>query len=564
MLLLLVSLSVLGLFVGALLPAIGRLRAEAEGALSGLALGMLPALVLARLLPHTFESLGPWSLVLAAVGFGMVTLSHQAGERAEARLGSALVLPALLLHAVGDGATLAMSSSGRVGSAGGLLAAAAILHRVPEGLFIASRKKHADVKGALTAVLPLALATLAGALSGQRLFEVLPDSALDGVLALGAGAMLRMLSHTHEHAETPTARAAAQAFAGVGFLVGLCVVLAVPGPHDVLQSAQPREFSVAASLLPLFVECAPALLLGLVVSATLRAWSGREVERASGRRRDFVELAKSGVGMLLGVESLALSVRLLGVGVSVARVAGGAVLVGIAAALATAAAPKHARAEVSQGHGLAHAHASDSPSARFVGAFRDLLDQVGAAFCLGLLAAAALEAAVAPQWSSELGQPWHVPLAAAGAVLCQMSALAATPVAAVLLHKGASVGAGLTFLWLTPLLQPALLSWVSRRLQLRAAVVFGVSAVLTGIGLGFAASDSLSTLSVPQVHPLIAHEHALWELACALLLGVLLLGSLLRLGPRGFAAGLRAGTPAQKPRAHSHAATHHHHAFEAP
>ena len=586
MLFLLVSLSLLGLFVGALLPAIGRVRSEAESTLSGLALGMLPALVLARLLPLTFESLGPWSLLFAAIGFGLVTLSHQAGERAEARLGSALVLPALLLHAVGDGATLAISSSGRVGSAGALLAAAAILHRVPEGLFVAANRKRADVRGALASALPLAIATVAGALSGQRLFEVLPDNALDAVLALGAGAMLRMLSHTHDAGQAP--RPTVHALAAVGFLVGLGVVLAVPGPHDVLRSAQPRELSIAASLLPLFIESAPSLLLGFLLAAGLRAWPGRGrgssamagvivgVRQArgeadalavaeqrwlrDGRTPGFVAAAlAAGVG--IGVESVGLTFRLLGSDIGAVRVLGGGVLAGLVGAvigyLERQTIPKY------EDHEHEHEHEHQHPRVSLLERALAVVDRCGAALCFGLLAAAVLEAALVPAALSAVEAPWDLLLAAAAALVCQMSALAAVPVAAVLLHKGASVGAVLVFLWLSPFLQLGLSSGLRRLFGARASVVFAAGAVVAALALGIVSARRLSVRAVPEVHPLVAHEHAAWEILCAVVLGGLLLSSLLRLGPRGFAARLRTGAPARVTHVHAHGATPHPAALDA-
>ena len=650
MLLVLVSLSVLGLFVGALLPAIGRVHLPAGSMLSGVALGMLPALVLARLLPHTFESLGPWALLLAAVGFGLVTASHHAGERVETGLGSALVLPALLLHAVTDGAALAMSSTERVGSAGGLLATAAILHRIPEGLFVASRRKPAGLRGALWAALPLALATVAGALVGERVFETLPDSVFDGVLALGAGAMLRLLSHSHEADEAPQPRA--HALAGLGFLGGLSVVLAVPGPHDILQSAQPRELSIAVSLLPLFIESAPALLLGLLVAAALRTWPGSSVsdpgagagtarglwhgfrrplgDRAalvaaegwlSAGRAPAYSLGFIATGLGLSAESAALSFRLLGSELGVARLVGGLLLaagVALAArgALTGRYLPPSAAGRVDAthfdagsphilGHAM-HARAThddvdrlrDAPATlvagssppapassgsfrssralagvahasaplRLLGALRALLDEHGAGLCLGLLAAAALEAGLASDWLGRVGSPWGLLLAAAAAGLCQMSGLAAVPLAAVLVHKGASVGAALIFVWLTPLLRLSLLGWLQRSLGPGAAPRFAARAIGLALLFGFAADRWLSARHVPEVHPLVEHAHAPWELVCALALGCLLLASLLRLGPRGFAAGLRAaphahGTHAEAER-HAHhvslGAAHHH------
>jgi len=547
---LLISLSVLGLFAGAGLVALGRLRLGATSALEGLALGMLPALVLLRLLPHAYESLGLSALLLAAVGFAAVSFSHHAGERAEVRLGGALVLPALILHAVTDGAALAMSNTGRVGDSAGFLALAAILHRIPEGFFIASQRKARGARAALLAAAPLAIATIAGALLGKRIFDLLPDSALDGVLAVGAGAMLRLFVHSHDEAPAPPPRAA-RAIAAAALLFGVFIVVAVPGPDDVLQSAQPREFSVAQTLLPLFIESAPALLLGLVLSALLRAWAQRHspawIER-SGLLWGFAQQTRPSelpvlrsVGATpawiaglcvaaaqLGVETIAFSLAWLGPKVALVRVLGT-----LAIALAIGLACKlFLPRPMSQ---KSHPEPNASAASLWELAQRSL-DDSAAFVVLGLLLSAALEAALTPELLEQLPMPWHSVLAGLVAILGRVSALGVLPVVAVLLHKGLSLGAAMTLLWLSPLAAIPLRLWLGHRPTARTVLIASVAVGALCIALGEIVERLLTKHDVPELHPLVLHECSPWEYACAGLLALLIVRSLMRLGPRRFAS----------------------------
>jgi uncharacterized protein len=549
----LLSLSVLGLFAGAALVALGRLRLGATSALEGLALGMLPALVLLRLLPHAYESLGLGALALAAAGFAAVGLSHRAGERVEARLGGALVLPALILHAITDGAALAISSTGRVGDSAWLLALAAILHRIPEGFFVASRRQAHGSRAALLAAAPLALATVAGAILGERIFEVLPDSALDAVLAVGAGAMLRLFLHTHDAAPVPPP--AARAIAATALLCGVVIVVAVPGPDDVLQSAQPREFSVASSILPLFIESSPALLLGLLLSSLLRAhaqhlplgaasalrgwlWGARQQLRPSELGR--LPLASAAPALVVGVcvataqlgaETLGLSLAWLGLRVTLVRVLGSVVL-----AWALAAIVITLRREPPVGSSPAAPHAK-KPSPRYVWElFQQALDESAAWMLLSLLLSAALEAALTPALLRQLPAPWDSLLAGAIALLGRASALTVTPVVAVLLHKGLGLGAGLTLLWLSPLAGIPLTLWLGRKPGLAGALTASLTAGALSIALGEVVERVLTKHGVPELHPLVTHDCSTWEYACAVVLALLVVRSLFRLGPRGFAS----------------------------
>jgi len=226
----LVILSVLGLCAGASLALLGRSRAQAASALDAAVLGMVPTLVLARLLPHTFESLGVFCVALAALGFVLADRSmHGHSHHAQRTLSNTLVLPALWLHTLADGAALAVSSSGRIGHSSVLVAAAVILHRIPEGLFVASRLQNPkSPRSTCLAILPLALSSLLGAYLGDELLNVLPDVALDAVLALGAGAMLRLAVHTHPSPTASHSRSR-RALEGLSFVCGVAAVLAIPG-----------------------------------------------------------------------------------------------------------------------------------------------------------------------------------------------------------------------------------------------------------------------------------------------------------------------------------------------
>jgi hypothetical protein len=64
-----VACSVLGLLVGPALVSFARGTRTALAALDGAMLGIVPALVLLRLLPHLVEDLGLWALAACGAGY---------------------------------------------------------------------------------------------------------------------------------------------------------------------------------------------------------------------------------------------------------------------------------------------------------------------------------------------------------------------------------------------------------------------------------------------------------------------------------------------------------------
>ncbi|MCK6591945.1 MAG: hypothetical protein L6Q76_30710, partial [Polyangiaceae bacterium] len=78
-------LSVVGLALGPALVALGRGRALVTAAVEGLTLGVVPLLVIVRLIPHVMEELGPLALGVVAAGYGGLWLidrrQHELGDR---------------------------------------------------------------------------------------------------------------------------------------------------------------------------------------------------------------------------------------------------------------------------------------------------------------------------------------------------------------------------------------------------------------------------------------------------------------------------------------------------
>lgn len=245
MLLIAVSLSVLGLTLGPLFLAWGRGRALPSAAIEGVTLGLVPAVVLLRLAPHVYEEVGPLSLGLLAAGYAALWFVERRRHRSLGRAGQIVAMPALVVHAAADGATLGVvlghhgAAQAEAGS-GALLAAALLIHRLPEGLFVArALVPESGWRSAILWLAALSLATIAGALLGDRLLSLAPHEVFHGVVAVGLGAILRLATHTHER--TPHTRKGVLVFVGA-MAAGLGVNALVPDaslrpvheapPHD--------------------------------------------------------------------------------------------------------------------------------------------------------------------------------------------------------------------------------------------------------------------------------------------------------------------------------------------
>lgn len=587
-------LSVLGLLVGPALVALGRGRRMGASAVDGFALGVVPALLLLRLVPHVVEGAGAWGVALVCVGFGALWLAdrghdhdHPADDaRTAMTLGARLVVPALVLHALSDGAALAMATAGGHSHGHGAehgvgesLAGAVLLHRLPEGLFLTMtflpRVGWRGTWGRLAAV---AAGTVVGAVLGRALLQVVPDAFFDGVVALGAGAMLRMSVHSHQ---PPAASAMARGASAVGFVAGIGLALGLPDPEGLLHRARTHELSLVDSLGPLFVETAPMLLLGVAAVALLPAvmpegtgWRApqggafvqalRGVVRALGQPRCAGSVdatvrallaARVPVAAVVSVAvavpmlepgGAALCFRLLGSGLGgLLLLAGVVVPVGVAAAVVAVVRRGPLRAG-DRGLGARPPRTGAAPESARMAGLRgvlvragETLDHVAPWYVVGLGLAATLEAAFDPAWTAWLPRgPVGALVGALVGVPVYFCTHAAAPVAAVLLHKGVSPGAVLGFVVAGAASQRAVLAVLGGAFGRRAVVAFGLSLVALATALGAAADARGGGGGAPEVHALVAHAHHPVEWVLAAVAAAALGASLVRRGPRGWIAEL--------------------------
>jgi uncharacterized membrane protein YraQ (UPF0718 family) len=598
------ALSVLGLLLGAALVTLGRRQALASAALDGFSLGFVPAVLALRMLPHAMGSLGVRALALAALAYlALWWVDRRAHDRDHAAAhpfhpaagaGAGLLVPMLAVHGMSDGAALAVALSSR--GVGASLAAALILHRMPEGLFIASSMlPSAGGRKTAVALGALALSTVVGAALGQALLDAIPDALFDGALALGVGAMLRLAMHSHA-ARPPTAHA--RALAGLTFLGGVALVLALPDPGGLFRRAHPSELSVQGALVPLFVETAPSMLLGVLGAGLLRTLSRARPEAwlrggnslaqalrgavfgaplqvcscgvlpvARAMLRGSLPIAAVAAFMVgtpeLDVGGFVLSVRLLGLPLALARLAAGAalaVVVGLVTAAVARSLPLRVPPKPSRRPGLLVAPralpSTPPPAARTVaGVLRaglDSFDQVAAWYVFGLLLAAGFEAAVAPAVLAHAVGRWDVALTALLAVPVYVCAQGATPLAAVMVHKGFSPGSALALLLVGPATHVAAWRMLRQALGARVAWSFVAASVVGAVALGALANRVVPAATLPEIHALAAHAHPPWELGAAAVLALLLAGSVLRLGPRAWVGTM---SPTGAPAEHGH---HHH------
>jgi len=231
LLLISLAISVLGLLCGPALASLGRGRPGVTAGLDGLALGVVPAVLGLHLVPHVYQSLGPVALALLLAGYLAVWLSDRHQHKVASRSGGSFVFWALMVHALTDGASLAAAAGAaeRAGGFGLALFAALLVHRLPEGLFLSTTlQPQVGTRGVWLRLAALAGATAFGALGGDALMRLLPDALFDGVVALGLGAMLRLVMHSH----APPARGPLDyAVTSLAFLGGLALVLAIPAIH---------------------------------------------------------------------------------------------------------------------------------------------------------------------------------------------------------------------------------------------------------------------------------------------------------------------------------------------
>jgi hypothetical protein len=188
-----IALSVLALALGPVLAGFARGGHLVDRAVHVFTLVVAPAIVVAGILPHLYKEIGALGPALVALGYVAFWLSERHSERA-AHIATSIVMPALTVHSLVDGASLAVALRSAVGLAPSLLTLALVVHRLPEGLFVGrALLPRIGILRTAGCVCLLAMATVTGAAAGGQALGHLNDDVLHAIVAAGVGAILRSL-----------------------------------------------------------------------------------------------------------------------------------------------------------------------------------------------------------------------------------------------------------------------------------------------------------------------------------------------------------------------------------
>jgi uncharacterized membrane protein YraQ (UPF0718 family) len=439
-----------------------------------------------------------------------------------------------------------------------------MIHHRPEETHAAHAAHTARLAPAAPAMMSGAV-RLKGLGPGVTFSLVQPPAAACGhVHANGA-----CCDHDHSHA--------ASLYPGLetlGAALGVALVCALPflEPHD-------HDYSHHAlsgwteRFLHLGLESAPALLLGLVLAGVVSEFLPRFSQRWLGGGGDALGRAARGVvfgapiplcscGVVplyktlikrgvpasaamaflvatpeLGVESILLSLPLLGVELTAARLVAALVVALLVGWLLGG------RIKGQQAANTEEEKRTDRPlgeriraAARF--GLVDVVDDSAAWIVAGLLAASMLATDMMPHWLAGLPSAAGVFAFALLGMPLYVCASGATPLAAALIFAGASPGAALAFLIAGPATNVTTLGMLRQTHGPGVGVKFGAMVVGLACIAGLVTDQLVGTTSVVPQH---AHgnEHVgWWSWACLVAVTGIFAGSLWRRGPRAMMMSL--------------------------
>lgn len=508
----------------------GRPRVEAFG--DGLVQVAVGGLLLVHVVPFGLATAGwPAALALAAGIAGGVFAHRLPGAE---RAAGALAIVALVIHGLIDGAALAGEE---------LLGWAVVLHTLPAGL---ATWRIGRARGGLPLAIGLlaasAISTTAGWVATEHLSAALPEAAFGVAQCLVAGALLHVLGHLGEGEE--------QRIAGVGALFGVLLVAVIGAGHPV-ESLYAEELGAGRALWVLLAASAPVLLVGYLVAGALHAFT--HVPTSWLRRGPFGAAlagallavpvpvcscgalpvyrkllaqgapAAAGLAFLvagpeLGAGALLMSVPLLGWSFTGVRALAAAVAAVAAGALVgrslepTALRPTRGEATWRE-------------AVRY--GFGELVEHTAPWILAGLGVAALAEPLLDPDVLSRIPTPLAVIGAVVIGVPSYVCAAGATPLLAVLVHKGLAPGAALAFLIVGPAMNLTTLGALRRLHGPRVAQGFAVVVVAVALVVGF----GVGGVPVPALHSMTPGPIAI--VSAVVLIGVFAV-SLVRTGPAGF------------------------------
>lgn len=596
----LLAISLLTLAAGPLLYKTAQAaRNPLLAALDGFVFVAIGGLILLHVLPESV-ALGGWAAALACL-VGLVAptlLEHRLHGRARQVHAVALLLglAALALHAFMDGLVLGGGHEGE-SQTHHMLPMAVILHRLPEGLMVwfLVRPLYGLPKALATLGL-IGISTVAGFSLSELVASSIEHQGRGLFQALVGGSLLHVVMHRSYPISSGVAGRPGRLQAGLGALGGLVLLWFIT--HD----AEAGLTQVGAVFYTLALESGPALLLayvsaGLVFAFMPRAsvaWmsKGPPLSQALRGMTFGLPLTLCSCGVVpvyrslilqgipipaalafliatpeLSLDAVLLSLPLLGAPFTLARLACATFVAlaigwGLGRRLPPVSSPTAAPALALE------ATAPDRWTRLRAGLATGLGEMVGSTapwILLGLGIAAVMEPLIQDAWFQALPPVLEVGFFALLGIPTYVCASGATPLAAVLIHKGVSPGAALAFLLTGPATNITTFGLFSRLHGRRAALTFGGLMALLAVVLGHLVNLLLPAVDAfPQPHA----EAGLWswvQQVCLAAVAALFLLALLRQGPRAFVGELFMQEDGEEDQPHEHDHDHdhdHHHGHQ--
>jgi len=568
-------LSLLALAAGPAVYQLARVAGYMLAALDGFVFVAISGLVLLHIIPESF-ALGGWVAIAAGLVGLMLpgAVEHRLTRLAPRVHAVALLLGllAIVLHAFSDGVALTAASAGAADHRQHMLPMAVVLHRLPVGLTIWFLLRPLyGIRAALGVLMLIAVATGAGFASGSAVVGALASQGRAVFQAAVSGALLHVVVHRSYPLTESVSEGTQRSWSGgIGAVGGLALIWGITFGHGV----DPEIAAAAQAFAALAHQSAPALLLAYVSAGLIAAflpaasvaWMGRGGSLSQALRgiafglplpicscgvvplyRSLVSQgvpATAAMAFLVATPELSLdavlvSVPLLGASFTAARVACAAVVALLIAWTLGRFAPILPGAEV--------CHAPSAEATRPVGArlrravrigLGEAVDATAPWLLLGLAVAAFAHPLLRGEWFSLVPESLEVVLFAMLGMPAYVCASGATPLVAVLIYKGASPGAALAFLLTGPATNITTFGVLARIHGRRLALLFGAGIAVASAALGLLVNGVLPWDEGARSLSQVGDEAMGWGDLSLAALGLLFLLSLVRRGPRGFAAEL--------------------------
>jgi len=587
-------MTLLILAIGALLigPFLAKLFETQPGSnrfLDGFILVTIGGMSLIHLLPEAVVEIGGMALVMVFLGALLPYFAERAFhnyERATHNGVLVLAFSGILVHTLLDG--IAVSHASREHGSGEVLAYAVILHRLPVGLLIwwALKPLH-NLKITLSVLALMSLATAAGFTLATGELPGAHSSMITYFQALVTGSLLHVIfhrhvhkkghgAHDHEHGHEQISHIHSKTAvpAALGALVGAAVLAVLPLGH-----ALPHDHSIDSTFhltLALFLESAPALLLGFVIASSIQnfvpeagiSWlhsKNRAVRVGKGMLFGlplpicscgvvplYHSLTRRGVsigaGMAflvatpeLGIDAILISVPLLGWEMTLVRLVAAGLIAWFTGYIMDLLVPvKHVEpAPIIEAQPLA---TGINPWKRFWTTLNhEMIDHLGPWVLVGLIIAAIADPFLSKFDWAALPFGSDILIMALVGMPLYVCATGATPIAAVMLMNGVSAGAVLAFLITGPATNITTLGVMRKLHGGRVAALFPVVIISLTVVIGFGVNGLLGDATHLGSGITDEHDHSWLGLISGGILLILFAGSLFRIGPRGMLENLYEG-----------------------